>query len=730
MPTTLESHQQGRIRRPRLGQILRWILFLGAVVSTGRAQPEADTGRFAPSLPIIGQLGCGPAMDVVLAEGYLYTIGSGQLFVAKVENPAVPTMIGRLGGLGNVRQIVVRNGVAYITAREDGLFLVDVSRPEKPELLCHYDTIELATGIAVSGAVAFVACRQNGVELIDVNNPRQPVHLSTVRPGEAQSVACRDGLLYVGTWVSRDVVVCDVSDPRHPRILSRAPMDGYADGVDVRGPYLYAATGHHARPVPHKNPGDPGYGQLHGLKPGDPGFGEGHGLEVFYLEDPYRPNLVGRIKFPPWYRLTFDLWDVKVAGSHAVVADTANGLFLVDVANPARMQIVGHCRLPVMPGRNDPSPVAGIAIGEGYVYVAGAWSDLHVIKVPEISTPTPEPDRGIRVPAPSSGRVSDPRYSVYEAGGQVYAVAPAGDGTAWVAVGSAGVQWVELRPEPKKLAHLATEGFAMDVKVSGDRIFVAEAMGGLSIWRRPAGREPALLGRYRVPGQSVKQVMVPQSLPYALLHVGMNELQIVDVSTPSAPRCVLQDAKVSLFYGHPILEGLSEGRYAVVRWFIEGLFWYDLSGGPRFSGDQFPATDLALKEQGQTATLDRKGPGIGARFETGDGAALVGDKVLVMHQGGYVVVGRGERRPLDRLPKYGVGGHLHGKPTVLGRTLYVSSHYFGRVSAIDITEIERPRLIGHLDLPEHPGLVNVDGDLALVPAGYQGLLLWRGVHRR
>ena len=667
-------------------------------------------------------------MDVVLAGDHLYTIGSGHLFIASVESPESPRVLGRLGGLGNVRQIVVRERVAYITAREDGLFIVDVRRPEKPELLAHYDTIELATGLAVAGSVAYVACRQNGVELIDVSNPRRPAHLSTVRPGEAQSVAYRNGLLYVGTWVSRNVVICDVSDPRHPRVLSRATMDGYADGVDVRGPYLFAATGHHAQPVPHKNPGDPGFGHLHGLKAGDPGFGEGHGLEVFYVGDPYRPNLVGRIKFPPWYRLTFDLWDVKVTDRHAVVADTANGLFVVDIANPAKMQVVGHCRLPVVAGRNDPSPVAGIAIGNGYVYAAGAWSDLHVIKAPGLSPPALEPELPPTVPPPSGPPV-DPRYRVYDASGQVYAVAPVGDGTAWVAAGSAGVQLIALRPEPRKLAGITTEGFAMDVKVAGDRIYVAEAMGGLSIWTQAAKREYTLLGRYRVPGQSIKQVVVPAPRPYALLHVGMNQLQIVEVANPAAPRCVLQDAKVSLFYGHPILEGLAEGRYAVVRWFIEGLFWYDLSGEPRFAGDQFPATELAKQGRGEASTLDQKGPGIGARFETGDGAAIAGDKILVIHQGSYVLVGRNEQRPLDRLPRHGVGGHLHGKPTVIGRTLYVSSHYFGRVSAIDITDPEKPRLLGHLDLSEHPGLVAADGDLALVPAGYQGLLLWRGVHR-
>jgi hypothetical protein len=707
--------------------LLAWLL-CETTIFPAWGQQGHDPEEFGRKLAIVGQLGGGPAMDVTLAGGYLYAIGSGQLMVASLEDPRAPRIVGRLDGLGNVRQIVVRGKVAYITAREDGLFLVDISRPERPALLYHYDTIELATGLDVTDTMAFVTCRQNGVEIIDVRDPRRPVHLSTVRAGESQSVKYRNGLIYVGTWVSRNVVICDVSDPRHPRILSRAPADGYSDGVDVRGNYLFAATGHHAQPVPHKNPGDPGYGHMHGLKAGDPGFGEGHGLDVFYAEDPYRPYLIGRVKFPPWYRLTFDLWEVQATDRHAVIADTGNGIFLVDISNPAKMRVLGHCQLPVAPSKGDHSPAAGIAIGDGYVYVAGAWSDVHVVHAPEVTRVVPEADRGVVIP-PSAGRPKDPRYTVYDAGGQVYAATPVGNGKALVAAGSSGLHHIALRPEPKLLSRISTEGIAMDVKARDGRVYVAEGMGGLSIWKLDAAGKFTRIGRYLVPGQSIKQVMVPAPGKYALVHVGMNQLRIVDVSDPAKPTSVLEDTKVSLFYGHPIMEGLTEGRYAVVRWFIEGLFWYDLSGLPRFSGDQYPRTELVAKEGGSNLALDQKGPGIGARFETGDGAAIVGDRVLVMHQGKYVLVDRQERRPLDQLSRYGVGGYLQGKPTLVGRTLYVSSHYTGRVSAVDITNLHDPKLIGHLDLPEHPGLVTADGDLALVPAGYQGLLLWRGVQR-
>ena len=664
------------------------ILLLIVIEPADAGHPEETYGK---ELPITGQLGCGPAMDVALQGDRLYVIGQGRLYVADATDPAAPKLLGKLEGLGGVRQIVVRDNVAYITAREDGLFLVDVRRPEKPVLLCHYDTIELATGVAVSGNVAFVACRQCGVELIDVSDPRRPAHLSTIRTGEAQSVTARNGILYAGVWATREVLICDVRDPRHPRVLSRAPMDGYGDGLDVRGPYCFAATGHHSKAVPNQNPGDPGYGH-------------GHGLEIFNVADPARPQFIARVKLPPWYRIGMDMWDAIVTGDHVFVADTYNGLFVVDISKLSQPRLVAHCQLPVDPKRNDPVPIAGIAVGKGYVYAAGAWSDLHVIRAAGLAQPVvPEPDRGPVIPPPAAPP-PDPRYALYQAGGQVYSVAPAGD-TALVAAGAAGLQVVAIRPEPRKLARYPTEGFAMDVKTLGDRVYAAEGLGGLSIWKRDAAGSLASLGRYRVPGQSIKQVVVPPPGKYALLHVGAARLQIVDVSDPAAAKCALEDTHLGLFYSAPLVDGLLDGRYAGCLWHVTGLYWYDLYGGdrPRYTGDNF-----------------------GSRLGSNNGAALLGDKALMTFRAKYLLLERQEKRPADSIPRYGVPGHdLSGKPTIDGRTLYVSDRYSGKVSAVDITNPENPRLLRYLDLPEHPGVVAVHHGVPLIPAGYQGLLIWR-----
>ena len=437
--------------RPTSSRLILGQRFAALILNIGLAAVLCShaAGQYGPELPITASLGLGPSMDAAVVDQTLYVIGDGKLHVADISNPASPRIVGGLDGLGNTRQIEVHRGAAYVTAREDGLFIIDVSRPATPVLLNHYDAIELATGIALSGDLAFVACRTAGVELVDISQPARPVHLSTIRMGEAQSVAARNGFLYAGVWGSREVVICDVRNPRQPTIVARAPLDGNGDGVALRGDYCFAATGHHAR----------------GWRPKDaeasPFYGRGHGLEIFDIRNPAAPVFVSRVKMPRFYRIGMDMWDVIVAGDYAFVADTYNGVFVVDISDLKKPRFVGHRQLPSVPaetidgvststerlpgterlqtvfaadgvaaGERLPSPVGGIALAKDTLYVAGASTDLHVVAAPAVAQPPQqEPDQEVKIPPPQPSE-RDPRFRIYRPEGQVWGVAFSGD-TRW-----------------------------------------------------------------------------------------------------------------------------------------------------------------------------------------------------------------------------------------------------------------------------------------------------------
>ncbi len=113
---------------------------------SANAKPNTVFIKFENEQHPTADAGVGPGMDVVREGEYLYMLQERHLVILSVKDPARPVVIGKLEDVGNLRQIVVRGNVAYITAREDGLFVVDVSDRTAPKLLSHYDTIEFATG--------------------------------------------------------------------------------------------------------------------------------------------------------------------------------------------------------------------------------------------------------------------------------------------------------------------------------------------------------------------------------------------------------------------------------------------------------------------------------------------------------------------------------------------------------------------------------------------------------
>lgn len=655
---------------------------------SGLAAPFSHGEGFGRVLPIVAEMGVGPVMDAALDGRTLYMIGRGKLHVADLADPAHPKLVATLDGLGNTRQIAVDRGRAYITAREDGLFIVDVARPEQPKLLTHYDTIELATGVAVTGNVLLVACRTYGVELVDVTDPRRPAHLSTVRTGEAQSVAARDGYVYAGVWGTSELVIVDARNPRLPKIVARTPLDGYGDGVALRGRYCYVATGHHSRAIPREEPGDPGYGR-------------GHGLEIFDVASPERPQWLGRVKLPGFYAIGQDMWSVEVSGTRAYVADTYNGAFVIDVTDARHPVVVAQRRLDPPREGQLPSFVGGMAAGHGYLYVAGGASDLHVVAAPDlVAPPQREADRAPTI-GPAEAQPGD-ELCIDRCPGQIHAVALKGD-TALVAAGSEGIRLLRLRPSVELLARQATEGFALDVKCVGDRVFLAEGQGGLSVWQIEGSHGLKLLRRYRKPRLSVQQVVVPPGR-YGLIHVGPATVEVVDLADPARIRSVLQEKHLGLLYGDQITDGLVDGRYASAFWHVTGYWWIDLAGpgGPRSTGINFAS-----------------------RFSAQDGAAVLGDRLLVINRGKYFLLGREERRPLEEIPQWGVAGHrLSGKPTLDGARLYLCNRFTGDVTALDIGDLAHPKLLAKLELAGNPARAVPDGDRLLIPAGYQGLLAW------
>ena len=653
-------------------------------------------------LPVLKNLQIGPCMDAAVDKKNLFVIGSHCIYSFDISSPEDPVLLGKLSGLGNVRQIEVHGGFAYVTSREEGLFIIDITNPGKMVKVAHYDTLELGTGIAVYGSIAAVGNRQYGVEFADISDPGNPVFWGMVRTGEAQSVFLKDTLAVVGDWGTKEVVLVDISNPRDPKIISRVELDGYGDGVFVKDNLCFAATGHHARGW-SRNDRDSAY------------WGKGHGLEIIDITDPHNPEKLSILKLPVRFHQRFaDMWDVQVSGNFAFVGDSEAGLFVVDVSDPHHPFFVGHATLPVaeMPdhmdshfkGEKKSGPVGGFAIGDGVVYVAGKMNDLYIISAKSFAKPIPvkESSETINPDIKNDNPVSPSEYIPQ---GQVHAVFVYEQGEkALIAAGDGGVHEVQLTPAISGKQILKTNTIIFDVYYNDDKLYLAEGDGGFSEWRYDLINNPELIGRYQPGNKGVYQLLIDTDQKYAFLHVGANTFEIVDISDPGHMKRVGFDTpNDGLMYRFPIARGFLGNRFVASSWHSSGVNFYeaDRKEGVKFFGQGFPALGVI------------------------NGVAFLKDKSLAIYRGGYVIQNPPDEAQLEIKDPIRIENvTLHGKPTIFGSQMYVSNRMKGIVTAVDINDIKSPQQLWQLTLSGNPGLVVEYKDMVIIPDGHSGIQLF------
>lgn len=695
-------------------------LVFSAVAVIAAEGPNTVTIRFENELHPTADAGVGPGMDVVRDGGHLFMLQGRNLVILSIADPARPVVVGRLKDMGNLRQIAVRDGVAYITAREDGLFVVDVSDPTAPKQLSHYDTIEFATGIALKDRFAFVAQRWFGVEIIDIANPRELRHVSVVRVGEAQSCVVSDGYLYAGAWEECRVAICDVRNPAQPKQIAEVELNGRGDGLWVENGILYAAYGHHQP------------GARHSMD--DPRYGNGNGMDIYDVSNPAQPKRLSRVQFAWRYYYGWpDTWRVKLAFPYAYLYHTHNGVFVLDVSDPGRPRELAQIRIPRHPGEKgfqrlrtedksgtrpvaipfDPakvcySPVCGLETVDGHMYFTGLFTDLHVFKNDDLvgAISHGNDDAGRLKASGESHDVSALEsidlkgLATYRPGGQVYA-AVAHEGRVYAACGSDGIH--VLDDKLGLLNRHPTAGIVMDVQVRGGKLYAAQGSEGLVRYDlNGAGLERS--DSY-VSGQSIRQVRVAPNGRFAVVHAGGGGYEILDV----ADRQRLTLAKKErgwggLVYYRQLCNGFIDDRFVCGTWCAGRTFMSDLSGN---SPANLPDPIGLLPDM-------RRG-----------GYCAVGDHALVTRDGGYSFyrpLHEGEYGRESPIHRISGGPAFYGKPTVRGNTLVACDRINGVVTVVDISDLRAPKLRRQFTISGNPDLAFIGDGYILIPAGRQGLI--------
>lgn len=636
-------------------------------------------------------------MSVALEGERLYLADGASVKVFDISEPLSPRRIGGLlSGLAPIRQLTVQDGIGYAACRGQGVWILDLRNPQACKVLARYDSIELATGIDVAGSVCFVGHRQNGVEFVDVSDPSRPQHIANRRTDECQSCRYADGYLYSGDWGGGYVTVFDARDMRNVRQTSRVDLGGFGDGLAIdRGRrLLFASTGHDSR---------------HRGVSGPEAEGCGRGIDVFSMEDPAQPRHLARLDFPPLRERLHDWWLCRVSGDRLYACDSHNGFFTVDVSDPGSPKVVG--RETFRPEKPDwPSDcVSSCAVGDGCVYVAvngkGGEGGLWVVPAPEARRPS---DEHGAAPKCAEFRETPPTdrsaFDVWlpSARGQVRAVALVGD-DAYVACGDAGLWRVKMGSFGFGESKCLNGRPVMDVIVDEDgRLATAEGLEGLALYEIDASQE--LVERRRIPpAYGLADIYVWRFGKYLVGSARHGGMRFYDLDGPDEKRPVFT-SKSDAGWDKYAPNAVFGGRYIVVNEGYGGIDWIDLSG---------PKPVYANRTK-----INRIGPCRGL-------CRLDDETALAWCGWGYRLLKANEPETAKWKQTRLESQTSCGLPATDGKTLCKTYRISGDVALYDISDRAAPKPLGEWKTDGFPSAASFWCGRALIPCGYQGLLMKR-----
>ena len=629
-------------------------------------------------------------------------VGRDALVTYSLSRGGRPVELGRVGGLNASRQIALSDdGIAFVTSRPDGLYIVDVRDAAAPKLIRHVDTLELATGVCAAHGLCLVANRHMGVEIWDAADPARPRYLASFCAGEAQSVCVDGSYAYVGDWMNRRVFIVSVADPRRPRTVAAFPVDGYADGVFVRGGLCLVASGHHSAALKNRRK----YRDYTYMTPRmiQEGYGCGHGLTLYDVSVPDAPEYLSEVKFPPFFG-DVDTWRVTASGAYAYVADTHNGVFAVDISDPLTPVIAGHYQLPPETGGKDcpptlqPSHAAamGIACANGRLLAAGTDGGLHVLDFaparPAVPCAAPE------VPCPAAKA-----EKVFSCDGQVHSFVHQA-GHLLLACGDDGLYALPDGDCSRPAFHAATRGIAHDAVWMNGYLFVAEGDQGVSSWAfsRDAGFRPA--ARWNQPGRCARQLVPIPGRGLLAVQLEIARVGFLEVRSDGAMAFIKEVPVKGMLYHRHLSRAVHPGGYLAAMPLSCGLVWIDTETLEPAPSDWCPATEACPFEEG-TAIDEERVWVIRARR-----CGYFRDPALTA-----------EASAPERL-KPVAGAQLRGMPFMADRhTMILLNRITGVVERLNVSDADAPVFLDRTVLPAHPEFAASAAGACLIACGHEGL---------
>lgn len=134
---------------------------------------------------------------------------------------------------GFVTQMTFKDSLAYCALSTNGIWIVDITNPVSPHSLCNYSTRTNCLSVEIKGHFIAAATGWNGLEIVDVGDPAKPRYVCNVTTGGyAKQVLVHDEYAFVvndGAGLS----VVDLMDPLNPRLVHSMAFEGGVLGGSI-----------------------------------------------------------------------------------------------------------------------------------------------------------------------------------------------------------------------------------------------------------------------------------------------------------------------------------------------------------------------------------------------------------------------------------------------------------------------------------------------------------------
>ncbi len=346
-----------------------------------------------------------PTYAVAIVGGHAW-IGGYSLRIVDLSVPSNMMVTGLLSsGISSVRDLAVSGNIAVL-AGQAGFHVVDVSDLSSPTLLAtHGDDLDRPVSVDISGDYAFLLESHDDIVIFDISSPMSPTIVNRIDPGGSwyTKLHIDAEVLYAGRSSSSNLWIYDISDPINPVELWNGGVGSgqYVDFATV-GTSLFSAQNRSGLGIVDVTA--PSAPQPLGQSAAEPVTGGvalwdtfaitnlwASALAVFNMSDPANPVEISRF---------YEVWpsEFVVHDGHAY-ATSPGGLTVIDLGDPSSLQTVGSSS----PGGQD------ISVSGSLAFLADTSDGLRVV---DISNPS----------FPSEVAVLDTEYSVNRVGSAGHAV--------------------------------------------------------------------------------------------------------------------------------------------------------------------------------------------------------------------------------------------------------------------------------------------------------------------